>query len=147
MTRRAAAAAVLLQASLLAACSGDPQEEYCAVVTERQEDLSRAAAEAGEEGLLATLPILAELAEVAPRDIADEWDRLVGALGGLAEALAEAGVEPSEYDPAEPPRGLTEADRGRIEAAAEEVASQETLTAMSGVEQHARDVCGTPVAL
>ena len=41
---------------------------------------------------------------------------------------------------------LDDAAREEIEAAAREVGSQRTVEAMAAVEQHALDVCGTPLS-
>ena len=131
----------------LAGCSEDPYAEYCERVEENQADLTRVLGDAGDEGLLAALPIFTELSEAAPRDLVDEWDRVVGSLTRLRDTLEAEGVEPGEYDAANPPEGLDAAAIGRIEAAAERVAAPETIEALGGIEQHARDVCQTPLSL
>ena len=60
--------------------------------------------------------------------------------------LADHGVDPSSYTPDEPPADLDDEARQEIEAAAREVGSEQTVTAMAAVEQHALDVCGTPLS-
>ena len=96
--------------------------------------------------LLDALPIYRDLADAAPRDVAADWEQVVGALAGLEDALDEADVDPSSYDAERPPPGLAERDRKAIEAAARELGSEATVDAMASVEQHALDVCGTPLS-
>lgn len=139
--------AVLLLGPLLASCGADPQEEYCQAVKDHQEELTEITTSGKGTVLLDALPVFRDLAAESPGDIRDEWRQVVSSLEGLDEALAEAGVDPATYDPEKPPAGLAEEDRQRIEAAAGEVASSRTVEALSGVEQHARDVCKTPLSL
>ena len=144
-----AARVVCLQVAalaVLAACSQDPQAAYCGTVEEHQETLTEIAAAQDAGSLLDALPAYRDLAEDAPRDIAGDWDQVVDALDALEGALADAGVEPEEYDAADPPADLAAEDRRAIERAAEELGSQATVGAMARVEQHALDVCGTPLS-
>lgn len=143
---RRTAVAVALVVPLLTGC-GDATEDYCETVHERQQELSEVLGEGGPTALLQALPIFEDLAEQAPRDIRDEWDIVVGALEGLRDALADAGVDPATYDREDPPAGLTDAERTKIDAAARELASPQTQAAFAGVEQQARDVCKTPLHL
>ena len=46
----------------------------------------------------------------------------------------------------DPPADLDAGAREDIEDAAREVGSEQTVTAMAAVEQHALDVCGTPLS-
>ena len=55
-------------------------------------------------------------------------------------------MDPSAYDSEAPPADLDQEEREDIEAAAREVGSEQTVTAMAAVEQHALDVCGTPLS-
>lgn len=139
--------AALLLAGLLAGCGGDPQEEYCEAVKDRQEELTEITTSGERTALLEALPVFRDLAAEAPSDIRHEWRQVVSSLEGLEEALDEAGVDPATYDARKPPPGLVEEERQRIEAAAGEVASNRTVEALAGVEQHARDVCKTPLSL
>jgi hypothetical protein len=146
MRRRAAVVAALVLAPALGACSGDPQEAYCEKVEDHQAALTEVAASDDTGSLLDALPIYRDLADAAPRDVAADWDQVVDGLAGLAEALDEAGVDPSSYDAEQPPAGLADRDREAIEAAARELGSEATVDAMASVEQHALDVCGTPLS-
>ena len=128
------------------ACSRDPQAAYCDTVEEHQERLTEVAAAEDSGSLLDALPVYRELAQDAPRDIALDWDQVVDALAGLESALEEADVDPSAYDAADPPAGVAAEDRAAIERAAQEVGSAATVDAMMRVEQHALDVCGTPLS-
>jgi len=132
--------------SLATGCSSDPQADYCQAVEEHQVELTEIAAADDAGSLFEALPAYDDLAEEAPDDIAGEWDQVIGPLRGLEEALDEAGVDLSSYDSAAPPADLDQEDREDIETAAREVGSEQTVTAMAEVEQHALDVCGTPLS-
>ena len=82
----------------------------------------------------------------APRDIVDDWDAVIGPLRALEKALEDHGVDPSSYSSDDPPADLDAAGRREIEAAAREVGSEPTVAAMAAIEQHALDVCGTPLS-
>lgn len=133
---------------LVTGCSESPEDvraDYCEQVEEQQVRLSEIMAEESPATLLRALPVFRDLAEAAPRDIADEWDRLLGALTGLDEALSEAGVDPEEYDADAPPEGVTGSQQEDIARAADELARPEVSAAFKGVQQQAKDVCGTPL--
>ena len=104
--RAVPAAALAGLVSVLSACSDSPEDvraDYCEEVADRQVELSELMAEEGPDTLLRAVPVLRELADEAPRDIQDEWDRLLDALDGLDEALDAAGVDASTYDAERPP--------------------------------------------
>lgn len=134
-----------LVGGLLAGCGGDRFETYCDRVEEHQVALTEAVAEGGPDALLDVLPRLQDLREAAPRDVADEWQQVVGRLEALEEALEDAGVDPAGYDRAEPPEDLTEEERAAIDGAARELVRPTTLSALETVETQVRDVCGTPL--
>jgi hypothetical protein len=119
--------------------------DYCEVVADTQVELSETMAEESPATLLRALPLLRDLSAEAPRDIVDEWELLVGALDGLDDALAEAGVDPADYDADNPPDGVSEAQQQEIADAADELARTEVAAAFEGVQQHAKDVCQTPL--
>ena len=140
--------AVLLLLAGLAACGENPEDvraDYCEEVADQQVELTEEMAAEGPDTLLRARPLLRELADDAPRDIRDEWDRLLDALDGLAEALEAAGVDASTYDARRPPEGVTEEQQQDIARAADELATPETVAAWEGVKQHAKDVCKTPL--
>lgn len=143
---RRLAPAVLLAGLALGGCSGDPQERYCEAVEEHQAELTEVAASDDPGAVFDALGAYDDLAERAPRDIADDWAAVVDPLHALEQALAEQDVDPSDYDAETPPSGLDEDARAGIEAAAREVGSEQTVRAMAAVEQHALDVCGTPLS-
>ncbi len=144
MTR--AASLLVLAALALTGCSGDPQEDYCEAVTENQEELTEVAASEDTGALFDALDTYDDLREQAPPDIADDWDAVIEPLRALEQALADHGVDPSSYAADEPPADLDDEGRREIEAAAREVGSERTVTAMASVEQHALDVCGEPLS-
>lgn len=141
---------LLLLAGLLglAGCSESPEEvraDYCERVAEHQRELSEIMTDEAPVTLLRALPVFRSLAEDAPRDIDDEWAQVIDALTGLQEALDAAGVEAGEYDADDPPEGVTGEERDAIARAADELVDQETMAALDGVLQHAKDVCKKPL--
>ena len=99
------------------------------------------------DALLKALPIFRDLADEAPEDLRDEWKTVIDAVAGLQQALEDAGVDPATYDRDHPPEGLSQADQDAIDAAAGRLTSEETVTAFNGVDQQAKDVCGTPLQI
>lgn len=143
-----APAAVLAGVVCLAAtgCSSDPQADYCEAVEEHQADLSDVAASDDAGAVFEALDDYEDLAEAAPRDIADDWAAVVDPLRELEQVLSDHGIDPSSYSADDPPADLDEEGRRAIEAAARTVGEERTVTAMAAVEQHALDVCGTPLS-
>lgn len=136
----------LLLGTALTGCSGDPTQEYCDAVEEHQPALSDVAASEDSGTVFDALDVYDDLREKAPRDIADDWASVIEPLRELEDALDHAGVDPSTYSAEQPPADLPADDREAIEAAARAVGSERTVTAMTAVEQHALDVCGTPLS-
>ena len=142
------AAVLVVAAALLAGCGEDPEEvraDYCEVVTERQAELSEIRADDSPTTLLRALPVFRDLAEEAPPDITDDWSVLIDAIEELQGALEQAEVDPSTYDPGDPPDELTREERGAIERAAAGLLHPRTDAAFQAVDQQARDVCKTPL--
>jgi len=131
--------------ALLATGCADQQEQYCDAVKDHQQELGQITGDGGPDALLKALPIFRDLGEDAPEDIRDDWRTLIGALDGLQTALDEAGVDAATYDRDDPPAGLSQADKDKIDTAALELASNATAQALNSVQQQARDVCGTPL--
>jgi hypothetical protein len=140
------ALALLVLALLVTGCKSD-QEKYCDAIKDHQQELGEVLGDGSPDALLEALPILHDLADKAPEDIRDEWKTVIDALEGLQQALKDAGVDPATYDRDHPPEGLSQADQDAIDAAARQLTSDETVTAFSGVDQQAKDVCGTPLQI
>jgi hypothetical protein len=138
-------AVLLLTATLLVAGCADQQEKYCDAVKSHQVELGQATGDGGPDALLKALPIFRDLAGDAPDDIRDDWRTVIGALEGLETALKDAGIDPSTYDRDHPPSGVSKTDQDKIDAAALQLASNQTVQAFNSVQQQARDVCGTPL--
>ena len=97
--------------------------------------------------LLDALPIFRDLAEQAPDDIRDDWKAFLDPLEELDDALRDADVDPTAYDPDELPVELSEEERSRIEAAGAALADPTVVRAFDSVQQQAKDVCHTPLSL
>lgn len=139
-------AAVLLLVPLLAGCADDPQADYCDVVEEHQVALSDIAASDDAGAIFGALDAYEDLEDAAPRDIADDWSAVIEPLRDLEQALIDEGADPASYAADAPPADLDADGRAAIGTAARAVGSEQTVTAMAAVEQHALDVCGTPLA-
>lgn len=123
----------------------DRREAYCQVVEEQQKPLTEVVAAGGPDALLRALPSFEELQDAAPPDLADEWEVVVQRLSDLRNALEDAGVDPADYDPENPPDGLTAEDRSAIEGAATGLSAPATAAALDAVQQQARDICKIPL--
>lgn len=130
----------------LVGCASDT-ERYCDTLSEKKQTLTDLAVSDDADVLDRTLDVLRDLRDEAPPDIEDEWSTLVFAYETLADAFDAAGTSPGEYDPASPPRGVTEEQAERIEGAAAELGSARVMQAADGLEQHARDVCKVDLGL
>lgn len=152
MTRRRLLLAALAVAVLAAVAGGGwlawqrTHPSYCEVVAEHQTELAELTAEGGGGALFEALDVYRELRAAAPDDVQDDWDRVIGRLEVLEEAVEDAGVDPATYDAERPPAGLEAGERAAIEAAARELGAPPTLAAMGNLEQQALDVCHTPLS-
>lgn len=135
-----------LLVSLLAGCASE-QEEYCQAVKDHQERLSEIMSDAGPTALLEALDSFRELRAEAPSDISDEWQQVIRSLEALDQALADAGVDPADFDRGKPPEGVSKEEQETIARAADEIGSRETELALAGVRQQALDVCKTQLWL
>ena len=142
MRRARSAMAALLVLAVLSGCGSD-RDRYCDAVESHQEELTRIAAEEGR--VFDSLPIWRDLEEQSPRDIEAEWGVVVDALEELHGAVEAAGVD-AGYDAEDPPPGVTEAQQQEISRAAARLGGERVVAAMSSLEQHALDVCGTPLS-
>lgn len=129
----------LVVAIVLTGC-GEDEPDYCAQVEAESHGLTRTVDEGGPAGLLAALPTLQDLADAAPDDVRRDWALFVGALEGLRDALDEAGLDPAEVD--DPAKVK---DHQGVVDAASRLESAEVANAAQRVEQHALDVCHTPL--
>ncbi|MEZ0579961.1 hypothetical protein [Nocardioides sp. MH1] len=141
----------------LAACGSDDDDpyaipdrfqDYCDTVKSLQAPIGDALSAGGDTtGLIKALPSFRSLADKAPGDIADDWKIVVARIEDLVDALEAAGLDPQTYQRRHPPKGLAKEQRDAIDAAAVALVSATTTEAMSSVQQQARDVCKTPLAL
>ena len=125
----------------------DPYTAYCKEVEKQRATLGDQLSGGPQTGLIAALPTFRTLAAKAPEDISDDWAVVIDHVQNLEDALDAAGVDPATYDRKHLPDGVTEDERGAIDAAATALGSPVMLAALGAVQQEARDVCRTPLSL
>jgi hypothetical protein len=145
-TSRLAAGLVVALLLPLAGC-GDPTADYCSALKEHNKDIAEMIGSDSPAALLSGLPTLRDLAEKAPEDLTDEWQTFLGALDGLAGAIKDAGVKPSDFKGGRPPNGISASQQKAISEAANQVGADDVVQASSGIEQQARDVCKVNLGL
>ena len=131
----------VLVAALLLPLSGCGGQSYCDALQQQRKEIAEMTGSGSPSALLDGLPMLRDLAEKAPEDLADEWQTLIGALDGLDDAIREAGVKPADFEDGKPPAGLSAADQKAITDAANQIGTDGVVQASAGIEQQARDVC------
>jgi hypothetical protein len=142
---RAGVAGTLLLAPLLAGCGG--HHGYCDTVSDHQAEIGSALRNGDRTGALQLLPAFLDLQARAPDDVRDDYQLLVTRITALRDALDDAGVDASSYDPRHPPAGITQAERSRIREAAAQLAAPDAVQALSSVQQEVLDVCHIPLEL
>ena len=138
--RRLATAVVVTLLLALAGC-GDPTEDYCSQLREDRKEFAEMLDSNSSSALVDNLPMLRELSEKSPEDLSDEWEIFLTAVEGLDQAIERAGVKPSDFEDGKAPPGLSAGDKKAIAEAAGQITTEEVITAATGIEQQARDVC------
>lgn len=133
--------ALVVAALLPLAGCGDPGQNYCGDLEENRKQLADMVESGSASALLAHLPLLRDLGDQAPSDVADEWRTFLGALDGLNDALKMAGAKPSQFKDGKPPADLSVADRKTVADAANQLGTEAVVASVAGIEQQARDVC------
>ncbi|MFL6023399.1 MAG: hypothetical protein ACJ72O_08695 [Marmoricola sp.] len=141
------ARALLATAVLLlvpAACGGGGEDAYCAAL---KSDQTIFADDGTGVALITNLPKLEALAAQAPDDLDDEWQTFTTSLESLRDAITAAGLKPSDFVNGQPPAGTSAQVRTAIAQAANELSDDDVVTAASGIEQQAKDVCKLQLGL
>jgi hypothetical protein len=120
---------------------------YCGAVEDHQSELGSIIQGGDRAALIQALPDFEDLQGKAPDDVADDWQLVVTRIQALDTALAQAGVDPTTYDPKQPPAGVSTEDRLLIRRAAAALAASDTQQALATVQQEVLDVCHTPLDL
>ena len=136
------AVAVLLLAT--AGCGGNSEDAYCAAL---KSDQTIFADDGTGLALITNLPKLELLADKAPDDLDDEWQTFTSALEALRDTLKQAGLKPTDFVDGKPPAGTSAAVQTSIAQAANELSDDDVVTAASGIEQQAKDVCKLQLGL
>jgi hypothetical protein len=91
--------------------------------------------------LTPTLAAFQRLRAASPQQLSDEWDTVVFAYRALADAVKQAGIDPASYRPGRLPDGVTHAEGKHLAAVAAQLEAPRVLDAVTGIEDHARQVC------
>ena len=137
-------ALVAVLALLPTGCGADSEADYCAAL---KADQTIFADDGTGLALISNLPKLEKLAADAPDDLVDEWQTFTSALETLRDAVRAAGLKPSQFVDGKPPAGTPAAASRTIADAANELASEDVVTAASGIEQQGKDVCKLQLGL
>lgn len=129
---------------LPAGCGGSSEDRYCAAL---KSDQTIFADDGTGLALITNLPKLEDLAAKAPVDLGDEWQTFSTALEALRDAVRAAGLKPTDFVDGKPPAGTSAAARSAIATAANELSDDDVVTAASGIEQQAKDVCKLQLGL
>jgi hypothetical protein len=97
--------------------------------------------------LVTNLSKLKQLANAAPSDIGADWQTFLGSIEVLDDAVRKAGVAPKDFVDGKPPAGLDATKRAAIAAAADQLSSDNVVSAASDIEQEAKDVCQLDLGL
>lgn len=162
-TCAAAAGAVLL--GLLAGCGDDSDggsseagdtastestspestlDEYCAVLDDTRGEFENFGGDAAFDRLGELQVALADVAAVAPDEIADDWDVLLTGFEKVEATLDEVGITPEqlqELQQGQLPEGV-DPDELRAAFAELEAETQEVQPANDAISAHAKDECG-----
>jgi hypothetical protein len=145
VSRRLAPVLALVLMVSLGAC-GNAQQDYCKAVSKDQTRLSAMINSTSVDALITNLPLLKSLAAAAPDDLTDEWQTFINAIEGLRDAVKSAGLSPGDVKGGVPAKVQGEKRRDII-AAADTLSSTEVVSAATGIETQARDVCKVNLGL
>lgn len=137
---RAAGLVSVLLLTTVSGC-GDPGQDYCDALRKDQSQLDEMIGSTSVGALLSQLPLLRRLAEKAPDDLTDEWQRFLNAVESLHDALRNAGLSASDFKGGKVPDAVQGEERRSLIGAADELSSAEVVDAAQGIEAQARDVC------
>ncbi|RNL79233.1 hypothetical protein [Nocardioides marmorisolisilvae] len=140
--RLLALAAVLVL--LPTGCGGNSEDAYCAAL---KSDQTIFADDGTGVALITNLPKLLKLEQKSPDDLDDEWQTFTTSLESLRDAIKAAGLKPSDFVDGKPPAGTSAAARTAIAQAADQLSDDDVVTAASGIEQQAKDVCKLQLGL
>ncbi|WP_166389798.1 hypothetical protein [Nocardioides ochotonae] len=136
------AAAAVLGTSLLSGCGGDG-EDYCDTLSSTREEFS--ALDSGEVGSFDDFrAATSDLADAAPDEVADDWERIQKNFDELDAAMDDAGVSMDDLDAmgdsSELPEGVSPED---LAALGEELNGLGEGIDESGeaITKHAKDSC------
>ncbi len=129
---------------LTATSCGDDDGDYCGALTSNQ---TLFAEDGTGQELITKISNLADLAEKAPDDLADEWQVFLGALEALDGAIKDAGLDAADIVGGVRPAGVSDEEWTAIKSAADALAAAGVADALSGIDQQAKDVCKVQLGL
>ncbi len=139
--RRMLVALVVALLLPVAGCGESRIQSYCDDLGAHRKQIADMLDSTSPDALFSHLPLMKQLAQESPTDLQNQWQTFLDAVEGLQKALSHAHVKPDQFVGGKPPVGLSAADRSAITDAADQLSSDDVVTAASGIEQEARDVC------
>ena len=127
----------------VAGCGEEPHPAYCDDLGTHRRQMADMLDSTSPDALLSHLSrccseLATEVAHRPPGRVADLPRRRRGPPEGAEPRRTSS---PTQFVGGKPPAGLSAADRAAIVDAADQLSSDDVVTAASGIEQEARDVC------
>lgn len=144
-----ALAGIAVIGATLAGCGGgDDTEAYCDDVEAAQTEFS--SLNSGDiGGLDKAVDAFHTLADSAPDEIADDWEKLDGTMTQIETAFEDAGIsfaDLEEMQSGEVPEGADMSKLAGLATEFEDLSSEEITTASDNIAKHASDECGVDLS-
>lgn len=144
MTKSAGLAALVLTAGLLTGC-GNSTDAYCDELQGTIDEFGSLTGAGDPAQLERAFDEIERLADEAPEEIADEWDRLAEQMGEIRDTLEEAGIEISDLagiQNGQLPEGVSQEDLAELGQSLQSLSGEEVQQAATAISEHAQEECG-----
>lgn len=131
-------AAAVLGAGLLTGCGGSDTEAYCDNLKDAQ---SAFGGDVDASSFGEMTDKIDDITDSAPDDVADDWEKLQGALDELQGALDDAGLSAADLEDPEKLAAISPEDQQKITEVASSMSSEDVTKASDNIEKHAKDEC------
>lgn len=144
-----ALAGVVLIGSSLAACGGGDAGggDYCTELKASVSDIDKVST-GDVESFDQAFSAFHQLADSAPEAVRADWKVLEDAVGGLEQALKDAGVKISDFPTIQAgklPEGVDATQLSAVATAYAKVADEKFAAATKNVQTHAKQACDVTV--